>query len=67
MTDSEMLTKVETSISRILDGAQDITLADKRIINARLDILFRQRDFLIRKIAKASATGPPRNTGLLKR
>ena len=66
-TNSEFLDEVEAAITRILTGGQDVSLSDKRLINARLDTLYRMRDDLLRKIALSSATTPARNTGIIRR
>ena len=66
-TNAELLDEVEDAISRILTGGQDVSLSDKRLINARLDTLYRMRDDLQAKIAFASATGPARNSGIIRR
>lgn len=66
-TNAELLDEVESAISRILTGGQDVSLSDKRLINARLDTLYKMRDDLLRKIALSSASCPARNTGIIRR
>ena len=66
-TDAELLDEVEDAISRILTGGQDVSLSDKRLINARLDTLYSMREKLTRKIAESTTTGPARNTGIIRR
>lgn len=66
-TNEEFLTEVEDTISRILSGGQDVSLSDKRLINARLETLYKIRGDLIAKIAAASATHPARNSGIIRR
>jgi len=66
-TNAELLDEVEDAISRILTGGQDVSLSDKRLINARLDTLYKMRDDLLVKIAFASASGSARNSGIIRR
>jgi hypothetical protein len=66
-TNAELLSEVEDAISRILTGGQDVSLSDKRLINARLETLYKMRDDLTTKIAAASATHPARNSGIIRR
>ena len=66
-TNAELLSEVEDAISRILTGGQDVSLSDKRLINARLETLYKIRDDLTFKIAAAASTGPARNSGIIRR
>ena len=63
------LTSVQTAITKILEGGQDLSLSDKRIIYGRLGNLFDEQARLEKIIAALEGTGAPiiRNYGIRKR
>jgi hypothetical protein len=63
------LTNVSAAITKILEGGQDLSLSDKRIIYARLGNLFDEQSRLEKIIAALEGTGAPiiKNYGIRKR
>jgi hypothetical protein len=63
------LASVSAAITKILEGGQDLSLADKRIIYGRLGNLFNEQARLEKIIAGLEGTGSPiiRNYGIRKR
>ena len=63
------LTSIQAAITKILEGGQDLSLADKRIIYGRLGNLFDEQARLEKIIAGLEGTGSPiiRNYGIRKR
>ena len=63
------LTSVSAAITKILEGGQDLSISDKRIIYGRLGNLYDEQARLERIIAGLEGTGSPliKNYGIRKR
>ena len=63
------LTAVRAAITKILEGGQDVSLSDKRIIYGRLSKLYEEKTRLEKIIAGLEGTGSPfvKNIAIRKR
>ena len=63
------LTTIQAAITKILEGGQDLSLSDKRIIYGRLGNLLDEQSRLEKIIAALEGSGSPivRNYGIRKR
>lgn len=67
-TTLEQLEEVQAAITKILEGGQDVSHADKRITYARLSALQEREDVLLRRYqAETGSGGSARNTGMVRR
>lgn len=62
------LEEVQAAITKILEGGQDVSHSDKRIMYAQLKQLQEREDILLRRYyAETGSGGSARNTGTIRR
>ena len=63
------LTQIDAAISKILEGGQDLSISDKRIIYGRLGNLFDEKAKITKIIQSLEGSGSPlaRNYAIRKR
>jgi ribosomal protein L17 len=62
------LEEVQTAITKILEGGQDVSHSDKRIMYAQLKQLQTREDILLKRYyAESGSGGSARNIGILRR
>lgn len=62
------LEEVQAAITKILEGGQDVSHSDKRIMYAQLKHLQEREDILLRRYyAETGSGGGARNIGMIRR